>query len=197
MTERLIVLAVAVGVLLLTGLVAQRWAERRRARVIREVRVDPVGAGVPRIISFYGPLCDACDRQKLVLAELESERPGRLAIDLRDAVEHYDEAQQLGLVVVPTTVVIAPDGAIRSIHSGYTSRTELESHLDAGPTSAVAWYGTKGAKPCHTPIDPTSRNPSGMFFPRMPRTSTRTPSTMPGRNTVTMNPAPMQWPGAR
>lgn len=131
MTERLIVLAVVVAALLLSGLAARQWAERRRARVIREVRVDPAGPGVPRIISFYGPSCDACDRQKLVLAELESERPGRLAIDLRNAVEHYDDAQRFGLVVVPTTVVIAPDGAIRRIHSGFTPRSDLESDLDA------------------------------------------------------------------
>jgi thioredoxin-like negative regulator of GroEL len=129
MTDRPLVLLLVIGGVIAGGYLARSLAARRRALVIQSVRVD--AAPLPRILTFYGPACDACDRQKAVLAEIERERPGSLTIELRDAAADYESARQFGLMVVPTTVVIDADGSIRGIHSGFTSRPVLEAQLDA------------------------------------------------------------------
>ena len=131
MIERLGVLVIVVAGVFVIGTLARGYARRSRLAVMEQVTVDADRTGKARILTFYGPSCDACDRQKLVLAELEAERPDQVTIDLRDASVDYDYARQFGLVIVPTTVVIRPDGAICSINSGLTSRAALEAQLDA------------------------------------------------------------------
>ncbi len=131
MTDRLLLLLLVVGGVLIGGAIARRLAHRRQRSAIEHVVLTPDESGVARILTFYGPSCDACDRQKLVLAEIEAERPGQIAIDLRDASREYDYARQFGLVIVPTTVVIRPNGSIAGIESGLASRQTLEALLDA------------------------------------------------------------------
>jgi thiol-disulfide isomerase/thioredoxin len=131
MTERLMVLAVVVGAVLALSIVARGWAGHRRLDVMNRVGLGPEVDGSTRILAFYGPSCDACDRQKIVLTQLASERQGQLIVDLRDASSDYDSARRFGLVIVPTTVVVRADGAIAAINSGFTARPILEAQLDA------------------------------------------------------------------
>ena len=129
--ERLLVLALVFGGIVIAGYVVREMARRKREQAIDSVTLAPDAAGQPRILSFYGPSCDACDRQKVVLCELEQAYPNRFSVDLRDASTDYDYARQFGLIIVPTTVVIAASGAINAINSGFTSRSKLEAQLDA------------------------------------------------------------------
>jgi thioredoxin-like negative regulator of GroEL len=129
--ERLLVLALVFGGIVIAGYVVREMARRKREQVIASLKLEPEAAGQPRILSFYGPACDACDRQKVVLHELEHAYPNRFSLELRDASTDYGYAQQFGLVIVPTTVVIAANGAINAINSGFASRTKLEEQLDA------------------------------------------------------------------
>jgi thioredoxin-like negative regulator of GroEL len=131
MIERVAILLVVTGVVFVTGTLMRRSARRKRNAAMDTVRLQADAMGQARVISFYGPSCDACDRQKLVLKELESERQGRLSVELRDAAREYDYARQFGLVIVPTTVVIRPNGAIAGINSGFTARSVLEAQLEA------------------------------------------------------------------
>lgn len=131
MIERVaILMLIAAGVLAL-GFVGRGYARLRRARAIASLQPVVGGTATPRIVSFYGPSCDACDRQKAVLSELESERLGRLAVELHDATLEYDYARTFGLVIVPTTVVFGANGSIAGINSGLTRRPVLEAQLDA------------------------------------------------------------------
>jgi thioredoxin-like negative regulator of GroEL len=129
--ERLLVLALVFGGITVGGLVVRALARRKRNAVIGSLRLDSAPSGQPRILSFYGPSCDACDRQKLVFTELERVRPGEFSLDLRDASVDYDYARQFGLMVVPTTVVISSTGIISAINSGYTPQAKLEAQLSA------------------------------------------------------------------
>lgn len=131
MSDRVLILLLVIGAIVVSGQIARRISQRRRAAAIASMHLDPSDDGQPRIVSFYGPACSACDRQKLILSELESERAGRLSIELHDATQEYDYARQFGLMVVPTTVVIDANGAIRGINSGFTARPVLEEQLDA------------------------------------------------------------------
>ncbi len=129
MTERPLVLLLVFGGVIIGGYLARAWSAKRRAIAMQSMRLD--AAPLPRILTFYGPACDACDRQKAVLAEIERERPGSLTIELQDAAADYESARQFGLMVVPTTVVIDADGSVRGIHSGITPRPVLEAQLGA------------------------------------------------------------------
>jgi thioredoxin-like negative regulator of GroEL len=129
--ERLLVLALVFGGIAIGGLVARGLARRKRDAVIGSLRLEPVSSGQARILSFYGPSCDACERQKLVFSELERQRPGGFVLELRDATVDHDYARQFGLMVVPTTVVISPNGAVSAINSGYAARAKLEAQLSA------------------------------------------------------------------
>ncbi len=128
--DQLLVLALVFLGITVGGYVVRLVARRKRAAAIASLQLEPDAGGQPRILSFYGPSCDACDRQKTVLSELERARPGRYSLELRDATVDYDYARQFGLMVVPTTVVIAGTGAIAAINSGFTSQAKLETQLD-------------------------------------------------------------------
>ncbi len=129
--DQLLVLALVFLGITVGGYLVRTAARRKRASAIASVRLEPDAGGQPRILSFYGPSCDACDRQKSVLSELERARLGQFSIELRDATVDYDYARQFGLMVVPTTVVISGSGAIAAINSGFTPRAKLEAQLDA------------------------------------------------------------------
>lgn len=131
MTERVLLLLLVFGGVIVGGVIARWWARRRQQELVDTVALDADKSGATRILAFYGPSCDACDRQKAVLAQIEAERPGEVMVELRDAASDYDYARQFGLVIVPTTVVIRPDGSIASINSGFSSRRVLEGQLDA------------------------------------------------------------------
>jgi len=122
----LVFLGITVG-----GYLVRTVARRQRQVAIETLRLDPDASGQPRILSFFGPSCVACDRQKIVLTELERDRPERFSLEYRDATVDYDYARQFGLMVVPTTVVIAGSGAIAAINSGFTPQEKLEAQLDA------------------------------------------------------------------
>jgi hypothetical protein len=131
MIERFVVLLVVAGMVVVAGTLVQGAARRQRSAAMDAVRLAADVHGQPRVISFYGPSCDACDRQKQVLAELESGRLGGLQVEHRDASRDYEFGRQFGLVIVPTTVVIGPSGAIVGINSGFTARAVLEAQLEA------------------------------------------------------------------
>lgn len=129
--NQLLILALVFGGITIGGFAVRQVARRRRMALIGSLQLEPESAGQPRILSFYGPSCDACDRQKVVLADLERTRPMTFTLEQRDASVDYDYARQFGLTMVPTTVVIAADGAIAAINSGFTARAKLESQLNA------------------------------------------------------------------
>ena len=129
--NQLLVLALVFLGITFGGYVVRTVARRQREAAIGSLRLQPDAGGHPRILSFYGPSCDACDRQKSVFSEMEQSRPGRFSLELRDATVDYDYARQFGLMVVPTTVVIAGTGAVTAINSGFTPQAKLEEQLDA------------------------------------------------------------------
>ena len=129
MTERTLILLVVMLAIVAGGALSRLLAARRREQTIATVHLDPTDSGLPRILSFYGPSCEACDRQKTVLQEMERDERGSFSIELRDAAQDYAFASQFGFVMVPTTIVIAGNGQIREINSGFVPRDILEDQL--------------------------------------------------------------------
>lgn len=129
--DQLFILALVFIGITVGGFAIRTYSRRRQQAIIETLHLEPGADGRPRMLSFYGPSCDACDRQKIVFDELERSRPGAFSLDLRDATEDYDVAQQFGVMVVPATVVISASGDIVAINSGFTPRVTLEGQLDA------------------------------------------------------------------
>ncbi len=131
MSNQLLILLLVFGGITIGGFVVKQLARRKRAAAIESIRLEPNAEGQPRILSFFGPSCDACDRQNEVLVDLERTRAGAFSLDRRDATVDYEYARQFGLMVVPTTIVIAANGSIAAINTGFTAQSRLEAQLDA------------------------------------------------------------------
>ena len=131
MSDQLLILLLVFGGITIGGFAVKQLARRKRAAMIESLQLEPDAAGRPRIVSFFGPSCDACDQQKEVLADLQRTRAGSFVLDQRDATVDYEYARQFGLMVVPTTVVVAANGSITAINTGFTARATLEAQLAA------------------------------------------------------------------
>ena len=131
MSDQLLILLLIFGGITIGGFVVKQLARRKRATLIESLQLEPDADGQPRILSFFGPSCDACERQNEVFADLELSRAGTFSLDQRDATVDYEYARQFGLMVVPTTIVIAANGSIAAINTGFTAQSRLEAQLDA------------------------------------------------------------------
>lgn len=129
MIERAVAIGLFVAVFFLIGSVVQRRAAQRRMEIVTEQRLAANEAGLPQILSFYGPGCEACVVQERILATLRTELDGALAVRHLDAVNEPDLAMSLGVRIVPTTVVAMPDGRISGINSGIAGVDELRAQL--------------------------------------------------------------------
>jgi hypothetical protein len=59
--ERPLVLLLVISGVVIGGYFVRAIAASRRAHAIQSLRLD--AAPLPRILTVYGPACDACDRQ--------------------------------------------------------------------------------------------------------------------------------------
>lgn len=128
MVDRLLILA-----LIATGLVvvwlALRW---RSARYRRGSAADLIAAAArrPLVLAFSTPDCVPCrTQQKPALRELLRRYPERLEVREVDAAAQPELADRFGIMTVPSTVVIDPQGRIVAINHGMTRWEELAAQL--------------------------------------------------------------------
>ncbi|MGH2561526.1 MAG: thioredoxin domain-containing protein [Thermomicrobiales bacterium] len=114
MIERAVLALVIVAVVSAAGYALRSWATWRRRRLIG-LRLEPSASAAPRVIAFSSPGCVSCRRQRRVLDAALAEWAGAVEISYVDAVAEPELARRLGVVVVPTTVVAAPDGRVVGI----------------------------------------------------------------------------------
>jgi hypothetical protein len=141
MVERtLILLAVAGGIALLIAagraLVAAR---RRRALAAAPFALtgDVGEAGPVRVLAFSTPQCQQCRLlQKPALAEVaaQTEQVEILSID---ALEQPELAERYGILTVPSTVVLAPNGRASAVNYGFAPARVLLEQI-AGASIAIA-----------------------------------------------------------
>jgi thioredoxin-like negative regulator of GroEL len=132
MTDRLVLaLAIVTGIALL-GFLARRLRARRLAAVMSEETVVASAAGIPRVIAFSGPGCAACRTQRRILDAVVADWNGTVEVAYVDAVAEREMAHRFGVMVVPTTVVAAPDGRIVGINGGLVDADRLRAQLAAG-----------------------------------------------------------------
>ncbi len=141
MVERMLVLAaVAGGVALLIG-AGRAFVAARRRRALAAAPFTPVGgtgeAGPVRVLAFSTPQCQQCRLlQKPALAEVaaQTEQVEILSID---ALEQPELAERYGILTVPSTVVLAPNGRASAVNYGFAPARVLLEQI-AGASIAIA-----------------------------------------------------------
>jgi thioredoxin-like negative regulator of GroEL len=131
MSERLVLALAIVAGIALVGLAARRLSARRIAAVMSDQTVDAASVGVPRVIAFSGPGCAACRTQRRILDAVVADWNGTVEVAYVDAVAERELAHRFGVMMVPTTVVAAPDGRIVGINGGLADADRLRAQLAA------------------------------------------------------------------
>ena len=131
MIERFLIL---LGVLLAVVAV---WGTLRvwRSITLRRLRSQSpfsniVPPGKPAVVAFSAPYCRDCHTlQEPALARLEQNLSQRVSVKSLSALDYPDLVEQLGILTVPSTVVIDARGTVRHLNLGYASDTKLREQL--------------------------------------------------------------------
>ena len=115
--------AVAVGVVVLAAAGLEWWrstAARRRA-----IGAAASPANEPYIIYFTGDSCAVCrTHQDPAIARL-----GAIRVDKVDALADRELADRFHVYMLPTTVVMSPQGRALHVNYGYAPAPKLERQL--------------------------------------------------------------------
>jgi thiol-disulfide isomerase/thioredoxin len=134
MLGRVGVLALLLLVLVGLWLGVRGWAYLRRSRRLGRVRAPELADGKPTIVFFTADYCTVCRyRQKPALDALQGERNGGLRVVEMDAVAQPEAARRFGVLSLPTTAVLAPDGTVEAINYGFAPRDQLDAQLKSLP----------------------------------------------------------------
>jgi thioredoxin 1 len=82
----------------------------------------------PILLDFYADWCGPCKRQGPILEELKEKMGEKVEIQKIDVDQHMDIANQYGIRVVPTLIILK-DGKVVQTLEGVTSTESLESML--------------------------------------------------------------------
>ena len=82
----------------------------------------------PILLDFYADWCGPCKRQGPILEELKEKMGEKVEIQKIDVDQHMDIANQYGIRVVPTLIILKDGKVIRTLE-GVTSTESLESML--------------------------------------------------------------------
>jgi thioredoxin-like negative regulator of GroEL len=135
--ERVLLFAIVAGGILMIGQALRWFTGKRQDAIAASMQLPPSESRDPRVLLFTGPRCSTCERQKVIIDEVTSHWPGGLCVDRIDAAEDPVAARAFGVLTVPTTVVIAPNGDIAKINGGLVRAEELERQLSAISGPAV------------------------------------------------------------
>ena len=129
MTERLLLTAIILAIVLAVTAALRFLNSRRVTRKSQEQLLDPSDRQLPQIVSFFGRECSACDKQKAEIELLLNDNTSLATVRYVDAVAECELALRLGVIVVPATFVTRPDGRIISASSGFVTRDHLRAQL--------------------------------------------------------------------
>jgi len=136
--DRVLVLALVGAALALLWL-GLRWrAARLRRPGARDLLARFMVSGSPLVMAFTTPQCVPCrTMQRPALEELERRFPGRVEVREVDAADVPDLADRFGIMTVPSTVVIDPQGGVVAINYGLARWEKLAAQLSLRPAPAA------------------------------------------------------------
>ncbi len=121
----------ALGVLVVAAGAVWLWLVWWRHRARRAGAADLVAAynatrAGALVLAFTTPDCVPCKTvQRPALQELERQFPGHIITGEIDALDAPALARRFGILTVPSTVVIGPDGHVRAVNHGTATAERL------------------------------------------------------------------------
>lgn len=133
MLERLLILA-ALAALIYVGWAVLAQLQRRRLRALEGARplADLVPAGRPAVVAFTLPSCVECRaRQAPALERLRGRIASAAHVATLSAEAHPDLVGRLGIMTVPSTLVLDAAGTVRFLNQGFADEARLGEQLAA------------------------------------------------------------------
>lgn len=131
MFER-IILSLAIAVLAVGAYQASRWWMLRRAQ--QHGTHDPLLSafipGKPAVLYFTAEHCAACRFQQRPALEKLQQHYQDIQIIQIDTDQHPQDAQRWGVMSLPTTFILDPEGKPQTVNYGVASTQKLRLQLD-------------------------------------------------------------------
>jgi hypothetical protein len=112
------------------------WQRRRVQKLASDALALPpdvdarLAPGRAAVLAFSTRSCAECrTRQAPALARLRSAVGDSVAVVSLDALDHPDLVERLGILTVPSTVVLSESRQVRHLNLGYASDTRLAEQL--------------------------------------------------------------------
>ncbi len=127
MIERLLIVVAIAGAILLIWGGIRLWQARR----LQSLPATPLLAGIvplgkPAVVAFAMPGCRECrSRQAPALAQLASLLGDQITVETVLALEYPQLVDRLGILTVPTTVVLDAHGIVCQVNQGFTDAATL------------------------------------------------------------------------
>ncbi|MDQ4212434.1 thioredoxin family protein [Microbacterium capsulatum] len=129
----LVAAAALLAVTILAGVLLRR-RDGRGVAVAGDLHVDPadlptaLGARAT-LVQFSTEFCARCPHVRRLLGHIAAERPGVVHADV-DLTHRADLASRYRVLSTPTTLLVDPDGRIRSRFTGVPTRAAVLAALD-------------------------------------------------------------------
>jgi thiol-disulfide isomerase/thioredoxin len=131
MLDRIIILLTVIALVGIVWGAVRLWSANKIQRLQAQTPFsDLVPSGKPAIVAFSAPHCRDCHTlQAPALARLKSHLHDRVTITSISALDHPDLVDHLGILTVPSTVVLDAQGNVRHLNLGYASDAKLREQL--------------------------------------------------------------------
>jgi thiol-disulfide isomerase/thioredoxin len=128
----LIVVLVAAGVAVAWG-VLRLWRARRVESLAAETPLaDLLPTGRPAVVAFAAPGCAECKaRQAPALDRLAATLGDAVTVRTLAAPDHPELVGRLGILTVPSTVVLDARGTVRHLNLGFAATERLAEQIRA------------------------------------------------------------------
>lgn len=128
MQERIMIVLALFGLILLLPLAARSLGviSRRKAQTAATtLTLDPQA---PTVLYFWSQECHQCRvAQAPTLDRLAA--TSNIKVIPINAVAEREMADKFGVMTLPTTIVLAPDGAVRAVNHGFAPLAKLQAQL--------------------------------------------------------------------
>lgn len=140
MLERLLILVALTAVLgVIWVLLRQHQARRLAVLASQRPFAGLVPVGRPAVVAFTLPTCAECRaRQTPALERLRQQLGTTVQITTLSADAHATLVERLGIMTVPATAILDPEGAVRALNQGFADETRLLQQLDAVSTAHLS-----------------------------------------------------------
>jgi len=134
-TALIVVVALLAATVLAGALLRRR--DGRAVAVHGDRHVDPADLMHPlgaraTLVQFSTEFCARCPQVRRMLGSVAEERPGVVHAEV-DLTSRADLAARYKVLSTPTTLIVDPDGRIRSRFTGVPTRAAVLSALDGAP----------------------------------------------------------------